>query len=69
MKSQSNTSPRIDQGQKTRVVIVAGLAGGTGSGMFLDFAAHLDAATPTEPDRPDEPDHPQPDQEDPCEPS
>ena len=39
IKSQANSSPRIDQNQKTRVVIVAGLAGGTGSGMFLDFAA------------------------------
>jgi hypothetical protein len=39
VKSQGNTSPRIDQSQKTRVVIVAGLAGGTGGGMFLDMAA------------------------------
>ncbi len=39
VKSQANTSPRLDQTQKTRIVVVAGLAGGTGSGMFLDFAA------------------------------
>ena len=39
VKSQANTSPRLDQSAKTRVVVVAGLAGGTGSGLFLDFAA------------------------------
>lgn len=39
VKSQANKSPRLDQTQKTRIVIVAGLAGGTGSGLFLDFAA------------------------------
>jgi len=39
VKSQANTSPRLDQTQKTRIVVVAGLAGGTGSGLFLDFAA------------------------------
>ena len=39
VKSQANTSPRLDQAQKTRIVVVAGLAGGTGSGLFLDFAA------------------------------
>ncbi|HEY1099203.1 MAG TPA: tubulin-like doman-containing protein, partial [Myxococcota bacterium] len=39
VKSQANTSPRLDQSAKTRIVVVAGLAGGTGSGLFLDFAA------------------------------
>lgn len=39
VKSQANKSPRLDQTQKTRIVVVAGLAGGTGSGLFLDFAA------------------------------
>lgn len=46
VKTQANTSPRIDPGQKTRVVIVAGLAGGTGSGMFLDFAALVRQVVP-----------------------
>lgn len=41
VRNQGIKSPRVDKGQKTRIVIVAGLAGGTGSGAFLDVAAMI----------------------------
>jgi hypothetical protein len=39
--SIGNQGNRIDTASKVRVVVVAGLAGGTGSGMLLDLAALL----------------------------
>ncbi|RMH18000.1 MAG: hypothetical protein D6696_14175, partial [Acidobacteria bacterium] len=37
--SQKIRSNRVDTASKVRIVVVAGLAGGTGSGMFLDLGA------------------------------
>src|SRR5436305_3132233 len=39
--SISITGQRVDTKSKVRIVVVAGLAGGTGSGMLFDLGAHL----------------------------
>lgn len=41
MTSISIEGSRVDTASKVRIVVVAGLAGGTGSGMLFDLAAQL----------------------------